>query len=76
MQFVLVAAGAVLLPLDALRMETLVLAGEVVPALTVAASENDLVSGHSNVRVKGRALELAIGIEPMTSPLPRVCSTN
>jgi hypothetical protein len=43
---VLVAAWAVLLPLDALRMQALVLRGEVVAILTLAAGEDDLVSGH------------------------------
>ena len=42
----LVAARAVLLPLDALRMRALVLRGEVVAVLTLAAGENDLVAGH------------------------------
>jgi hypothetical protein len=42
----LVAPWAILLPLDALRMEALVLRGEVVPILTLAAGENDLVSWH------------------------------
>jgi hypothetical protein len=46
MQLVSVAARAVLLPLDALRMEALVLRGEVVAILTVAARENDLVPWH------------------------------
>jgi hypothetical protein len=46
MQLVRVAAGAVLLPLDTLRMKALVLGGEVVAVLTVAARENDFVSRH------------------------------
>jgi hypothetical protein len=46
MDLVLVAARAVLLPLDALRMEPLVLRGEVVAILTLVARENDLVSWH------------------------------
>jgi hypothetical protein len=46
----LVAAGTILLPLDALGMEPLVLGGEVIPVLTLAARENDLVSGHLNFR--------------------------
>jgi hypothetical protein len=53
MNLMLVAARAVLLPLDALRMEPLVLRGEVVPILTLAAGENDLVSWHCNYRVEG-----------------------
>jgi hypothetical protein len=46
MELVGVAAGAVLLPLDALRVEALVLHGEVVAILTIAASEDDLFAGH------------------------------
>jgi hypothetical protein len=46
MELMLVAAGAVLLPLDALRMETLVLHGEVVAILTLAAGEDDLFARH------------------------------
>jgi hypothetical protein len=46
---VLVATRAVLLPLDALRMQALVLRGEVVAVLTVVASENDLVSWHRRI---------------------------
>jgi hypothetical protein len=61
----LVAAGAVLLPLDALRVETLVLHGEVVAILTLAAGENDLFARHGNVlevkSVRG-------GLEPVGDP--------
>jgi hypothetical protein len=46
MELMLVAAGAVLLPLDALRVEALVLHGEVVAILTLAAGENDLFARH------------------------------
>jgi hypothetical protein len=46
MQLVSVAARAVLLPLDALRMEAFVLRGEVVAVFTIAARENDFVSWH------------------------------
>jgi hypothetical protein len=49
MQLMLVAAGAILLPLHALRMETLVLHGEVVAVLTLAAREDDLFSRHSSI---------------------------
>src|SRR5688500_15720498 len=45
-RLMLVAARAELLPLDALRVEALVLRGEVVPILALATGENDLVSGH------------------------------
>jgi hypothetical protein len=46
MQLMLVAAGAILLPLDALRVEALVLHGEVVAILTLATGEDDLLSRH------------------------------
>jgi hypothetical protein len=56
MDLMLVAARTVLLPLHTLRMEPLVLRREVVPILTLAARENDLVSRHFNygLRVPGR----------------------
>jgi hypothetical protein len=50
---VLVAAWAILLPLDALGMQALVLRGEVVPVLTVAASENDFISRHRRIALLG-----------------------
>ena len=57
MKLVLVAAWAVLLPLDALRMQALVLRGEVIPVLALAAGENDFLSRHrttgSRVHVQG-----------------------
>jgi hypothetical protein len=49
MELMLVAAGAILLPLDALRVEALVLHGEVVAILTLAAGENDLFAWHRYV---------------------------
>jgi hypothetical protein len=49
MQLMLVAARAILLPLDALRMEALVLHGEVVAVLTLAAREDDLLSWHDSM---------------------------
>jgi hypothetical protein len=45
-ELVLVAARAVLLPLDALGVQALVLGGEVVAILALAAREDDLVAGH------------------------------
>jgi hypothetical protein len=45
-ELMLVAAGAILLPLDALRMEPLVLHGEVVAILALAAGEDDLFARH------------------------------
>jgi hypothetical protein len=75
---VLVAPRAVLLPLDALGMQALVLRGEVVAILALATGEDDLVARHILVSIKTDLLtaELTTGIEPVTSPLPRVCSTN
>jgi hypothetical protein len=46
MELMLVAAGAVLLPLDALWMQALVLHGEVVAILTLAAREDDFIPSH------------------------------
>jgi hypothetical protein len=46
MQLMLVAARAVLLPFHALRMEALVLHGEVVAILALAAREDDLFPRH------------------------------
>jgi hypothetical protein len=45
-ELMLVAAGAVLLPLDALGVQALVLVGEVVAVLTGLASEDDFFAGH------------------------------
>jgi hypothetical protein len=46
MELMLVAAGAILLPLDALRVEAFVLHGEVVAILTLATGEDDLFARH------------------------------
>jgi hypothetical protein len=53
MQLVAVAAWAILLPLDALGVQALVLGGEVVAVLAVAASQNDFVAGHDKLPVPG-----------------------
>ena len=53
MKDVLVATRAVLLPLDALRMQALVLRGEVIAILTLAAGEDDFVARHFDNRVEG-----------------------
>src|SRR5690348_11133834 len=45
-QLMLVATGAVLLPLDALWVQALVLHGEVIAILALAAGEDDLLAGH------------------------------
>jgi hypothetical protein len=52
MELMLVATGAILLPFDALRVQALVLHGEVVAVLTLAASENDLFARHLNPFLK------------------------
>src|SRR4030095_10965880 len=46
----LVAARAVLLPLDALRVHATILRGEVVAVFAVVAGENDFVSAHLRFR--------------------------
>jgi hypothetical protein len=46
MQLVAIAARAILLPLDTLRMEALVLIGEVVAILAIAAGKNDFFARH------------------------------
>jgi hypothetical protein len=48
-QLVRVAAGAVLLPLDALGVQALVLVGKVVAIFTDFASKNDFFAGHCSV---------------------------
>jgi hypothetical protein len=49
MELMLVATRAVLLPLHALGVQTLVLRGEVIPILALATGENDLVARHRTV---------------------------
>jgi len=46
MELVRVAARAILLPLHAFGVQTLVLVGEVIPVFALAASEDDLFAGH------------------------------
>jgi hypothetical protein len=46
MKLVGVAARAILLPLDALRMQALVLVGEVIAIFALTASQDDLISRH------------------------------
>jgi hypothetical protein len=57
-ELMLVAARAVLLPLDALRMEALVLHGEVVAILTLAAGEDDLFAGHLGASSKVKSVRV------------------
>jgi hypothetical protein len=64
-ELMLVAARAILLPLDALRVEPLVLHGEVVAILTLAAGEDDLFARHENfLKVKS----VRGGLEPVGDP--------
>jgi hypothetical protein len=65
MELMLVAPGAILLPLDALRMEPLVLHGEVVAILTLAAGEDDFFARHFlSLKVKS----VRVGLEPVGDP--------
>jgi hypothetical protein len=63
MQLMLVAAGAILLPLDALRMEALVLHGEVVAVLTLAAREDDLFPRHAELLLVWSVRVGAVSVE-------------
>jgi len=47
MELVAIAAWTILLPLDAFRMEALVLIGEVIAILAVAAGKNDFFARHA-----------------------------
>jgi hypothetical protein len=78
---VLGAEPAILLVLHAAGLFLLVLRGGIVPPLAVGALEGDnvshTISGYARaVNVLVLLLELATGIEPVTSSLPRKCSTN
>jgi hypothetical protein len=66
MELMLVAAGAVLLPLDALRVEALVLHGEVVAILTLAAGEDDLFARHWRELLRVKSVR--VGLEPVGDP--------
>jgi hypothetical protein len=66
MELMLVAAGAVLLPLDALRVEALVLHGEVVAILTLAAGEDDLFARHLKTFLNVKSVR--VGLEPVGDP--------
>jgi hypothetical protein len=75
MELMLVATGAVLLPLDALRMEALVLHGEVVAVLTLAASENDLFARHLDPLLKVLSVRVGLFRRGSGQPeLPGPCS--
>jgi hypothetical protein len=75
---VLVAPGAVFPIFHALRMLPPVLRLEEVAALALGALENDLVARHLNLDAwaLGFVDKLATGIEPVTSSLPRMRSTD
>jgi hypothetical protein len=65
MQRVLVAARTILLPLHALRVQSLVLVREVVAVFALVAREDDLLSGHFLVvpvlGISGSAVRLHAG---------------
>ena len=75
---VLVAEPAEFLVLYPPRMFFLVLGGRVVSAFAVCTLKRDDLSHRwaSGVLYIFNDLELATGIEPVTSSLPRKCSTN
>jgi hypothetical protein len=60
MELMLVATGAILLPFDALWVQALVLHGEVVAVLTLAASEDDLFARHLDPFLK--VLSVRVGL--------------
>jgi hypothetical protein len=68
----LVTAGAVLPVFDALGVLAPVLVLKKIAAPALRALENDLVAGHNESLVS----KLATGIEPVTSSLPRMRSTD
>jgi hypothetical protein len=71
---VLVAPRAILLPLDALGVQTLVLVGEVIAVLAVVAGENDFLSGHGTL-LRDQGIEGIMGIEgPLTPSIPLIPS--
>jgi hypothetical protein len=80
----LVATRAVLLPFYALRVETLVLHGEVVPVFALATGEDDFFTRHFSFLefcLLPSTFDLLLSehttrIELVTSPLPRGCSTD
>src|SRR6185312_1896726 len=72
-RLVLVAAWAVLLPLDALGVQALVLGGEVVAVLTLAAREDDFISGHGTSAVAGRVKREMRARRCASSTLPAIC---
>jgi hypothetical protein len=51
MNLMAVATRAVLLPLDAFRVQASVLGGEVVPVLTIVARQDDLIAWHFLTRI-------------------------
>jgi hypothetical protein len=75
---VLVAEAAKLLVLNPTGMLLLVLGRRVVPSLAVRTFKRNNVSHRDASGMTNIAWipELATGIEPVTSSLPRKCSTN
>jgi hypothetical protein len=74
----LVAEPAELLVLDAAGLLLLVLCRRVVSAFAIGAFKRDNISHRQTFSffILRLTLELATGIEPVTSSLPRKCSTN
>ncbi len=71
------AMTAVLLVFDAAGLLLLVLGGRVVAVLAVGTFEcDDIAHGQRPGSCECLNSELATGIEPVTSSLPRKCSTN
>ena len=74
---VLAAPPAVLPVLNAPGLLFLVLGGGVVAALALGALKSyDISHDGNSIRSDSCVVELATGIEPVTSSLPRKCSTN
>ena len=75
MKSMLVTEPAILLVLDPTGLLLLVLRRRIISAFAVGAFQCDDVS-HDYTPLSIFSIELATGIEPVTSSLPRKCSTN
>ena len=77
MRSVLAAESAELLVLHAAGLLLLVLCCGIIPAFALSAFKRyDLSHGNDLHDDRSGTEELATGIEPVTSSLPRKCSTN
>ena len=71
------AKGTILLELETLGLLFLVLHAGIVDSLAFGTLEmDDLAHRSCLVFIEYRYLEPSTGIEPVTSSLPRTCSTN